>query len=159
MQPGEKSYELRNFLQTLQVSQFGDMTATRDTGSLWQPELGWGSGNGIQRSHPTTPLKVIYFIFTHVVVQKNKYSEVLFAYLDDAFTYMFFSLCSGSSGHLHSGLVHWDYVRCGSNRSHAPHSLLHQEEPRGKIPRYGGGSSHSMSSNNTQYHSLPLLTV
>lgn len=46
------------------------------------------------------------------------------------------SLCSGSGGHLHSGVVHRDYVRCGVDRSHPPHSLLYQEEPRGEISRY-----------------------
>lgn len=63
------------------------------------------------------------------------------------------SLCSGPGGHLHSGLVHRDYVCRGSHCSHPTRSLLHQEEPRGKIPRYSGVSSYSLMSG----HSTPYL--
>lgn len=50
------------------------------------------------------------------------------------------SVCSGPSGHNHSGLVHRDNVCCGSHRAHPSYSLLHQEESRGQIPRYSGDS-------------------
>lgn len=55
---------------------------------------------------------------------------------------MFSSLCSGSGGHLHSGMVHWHYVRRGFDCSHSSRSLLHQEEPRGEISGYGADLSH-----------------
>lgn len=63
------------------------------------------------------------------------------------------SLCSGSGGHLHSGMAHWHYVCCGFDRSHPPGRLLHQEEPRGEISRYGADlsyfrRSHPVANNN-----------
>ncbi|MEQ2175174.1 hypothetical protein GOODEAATRI_015411, partial [Goodea atripinnis] len=50
-------------------------------------------------------------------------------------------LCSGPGGYFHSGVVHWHHVCCGSHRADSPHSLFHQEEPRGEISRYKGGNS------------------
>lgn len=76
-----------------------------------------------------------------------------------AHAYLFFSVCSGPGGHLHSGLVHRDYVCCGSHRAHPTHSLLHQKEPRGKVPRYSGDSSYSVMSNSTTNVSLNTVKL
>lgn len=58
------------------------------------------------------------------------------------FTGVLSSLCSGSGGHLHPGVVHRDHVRRGVDRSHPAGGLLHQEEPRGEICGYDAAVSH-----------------
>ena len=71
------------------------------------------------------------------------------------------SICTGSGGHHHSGLVHRDNVCCCSHRAHPTHRLLHQEEPRGEIPRYSGDTLYyiTLLYNVHEQHTVSDFTV